>query len=407
VVARMKALRDKALAEMAGDPPARQAFLYWTWTFDEFLKYADGLCGTATPVANPAAPAAAGMEPGLPASKTNVVRESGGSGSTPTALSPVTKTNAADGAEMALVPAGEFLMGTSDEERAAWLAAHPDRSRTELIRLSLGVPEEKSFFKDFFLSASDGQRAAWLAEPPGPPPEDLFKFRDEAPQRKVHLDAFYMYKTEVTVGQYGKFCKATGRAMPPEPRAFPAPRAKLKPEDSLPIVKVSWDEARAYAEWAGAALPTEAEWEKAARGGDRRVFPWGDAWPPPQGAGNFLDLTFGALPLRIRCYIDGYNDGAMCTAPVGAFTANPYGLHDMAGNVAEWCADWYDAGYYRTGSLRNPAGPDRGVWRVVRGGSWHDGTPWSFRVASRGDYVHLPVGTHSFIVGFRCVVRAP
>jgi formylglycine-generating enzyme required for sulfatase activity len=97
----------------------------------------------------------------------------------------------------------------------------------------------------------------------------------------------------------------------------------------------------------------------------------------------------------------------MSGSPAGAFAANPYGIYDMAGNVMEWCADWYDAGFYGRAPGRHPAGPDKGVWHVIRGGSWYDGTPWSFRVARRGDYVQLPVGTSSCLVGFRCVVRTP
>jgi formylglycine-generating enzyme required for sulfatase activity len=217
-----------------------------------------------------------------------------------------------------------------------------------------------------------------------------------------------MYKTEVTVAQYRKFCQATGRALPPEPRtSFSGARVSAKAADALPVVNVTWKDAKAYADWAGAALPTEAEWEKAARGGDQRVFPWGDDWPPPAGAGNLADATFGAIRLRSKYFLDGYKDGFAGTAPVSSFAPNPYGLCDMAGNVAEWCADWYAADYYRNASTRNPTGPSTGVWRVVRGGSWYDGTPDVFRAARRGDYDYLPVGTASFVVGFRCVVRMP
>jgi formylglycine-generating enzyme required for sulfatase activity len=396
VVTRMKALREQALAETADDARARQALLYWTWTFDEFVKYADSLYGTVT---TNRAPDGAGAVAGLP--------RSGAGNETPAAAAmpaPVIKTNAQDGAEMVLIPAGEFLMGTSEQECAAWLAAHPGRDRARLIAF---MATNNSFFKGFWAGVSNDQRRAWLNREPMRR-DDGLRFADEMPQRQVRLDAYYMYRTEVTVAQYRKFCQATGRAMPPDPRrAVPAGNAPWKWEDRQPIVNVTWQDANAYADWAGTALPTEAEWEKAARGGDRRVFPWGDDWPPPNGAGNFADQTFGKQNLCPRFYIEGYTDGFLSGSPAGAFAANPYGLYDMAGNVMEWCADWYDAGYYGSAPGRSPAGPGQGLWRVVRGGSWYDGTPWRFRVAYRGDYFHLPVGTASSLVGFRCVVRVP
>ena len=390
VVARMAALRDKALAEMADDPRARQAFFYWTWTFDEFLKAAEAIYGTDT----------AGVEAGPPAQGTNAVRRPGGGGSIPTALPPATQTNAIDGAEMVLIPAGEFRMGTSAADHATWLEAYP-RDWGDLLKFTA---EGCQFFRQFLDGADEEQRALWLSEQPGRR-DDLFKSGDEMPRHEVGLDAYYMYKTEVTVAQYRRFCEATGRAMPPQPAS--SGFRTWKWQDTHPIVNVAWQDAAAYADWAGAALPTEAEWEKAARGGDRRVFPWGDAWPPPEGAGNFADVTFRDLRMRSRFFLDGYTDGFAFTAPAGTFAANPYGLHDMAGNVREWCADWYGPAYYKQASPRNPAGPATGVWRVVRGGDWHSATPWGFRAAARGDYIHLPVGTSSCVVGFRCVVRAP
>jgi formylglycine-generating enzyme required for sulfatase activity len=395
-VARMKALREQALAGTAGDARARQALLYWTWTFDEFVAYAGSIYGGGATNRPATADGAAGNPRPVPRRRGN---ETPGAAAV---AAPVFRTNAQDGAEMALIPAGEFLLGTSEEERAAWRAAYPDRSKAEFIGY---MAKHDIAFRPLWSGVSNEQRAAWLKDE-SVPGEDPSRFADEGPQRKVVLDAYYMYRTEVTVAQYRKFCQATGRAMPPEPRpAVAAGNTPWKWEDRQPIVNVTWQEAKAYADWAGAALPTEAEWEKAARGGDRRVFPWGDDWPPPKGAGNFADQTLGRLPLCPRFYIEGYSDGFLCGSPAGAFEANPYGLYDLAGNVREWCADWYDAGAYKSAPARNPAGPDNGVWHVVRGGSWFDGTPWTFRVACRGDYFHLPVGTSSSLVGFRCVVR--
>ena len=402
VVSRMKALRDQALDEMAGDPQARQAFLYWTWTFDEFLGAADAIYGSAAPST---------VHADTPVETVSVVRSNTAvalaksSTQRPAYLTLVTKTNAMDGAEMVLIPAGEFRMGTSEAECAAWLEAHPDTRKRDLITFT--ACEESTSLGEFLRGTNDAQRAAWMQET-GVRRNNPALFQDELPQRKIHLEAYYMYKTEVTVAQYRKFCQATGRALPPEPRtSLPGGRVSAKGADALPVVNVTWKDAKAYADWAGAALPTEAEWEKAARGGDQRVFPWGDDWPPPAGAGNLADATFGAIRLRSKYFLDGYKDGFAGTAPVGSFAPNPYGLCDMAGNVAEWCADWYAADYYRNASTRNPTGPSTGVWRVVRGGSWYDGTPCVFRAARRGDYDYLPVGTASFVVGFRCVVRTP
>ena len=271
---------------------------------------------------------------------------------------PATQVNPKDGAEMVLVPAGEFLMGTTEQEVAAWLAAHPDDTR-EL-------------------------------------------FANDLPQRSVYLDAFYIYKTEVTVAQYRKFCQATGREMPPPP--------SWGWQDTHPIVNVSWDDATAYAAWVGVALPTEAQWEKAARGPDGRVFPWGNTWPPPAKVGNFADEAFRRSgKYKYWIFIAGYDDGYTETAPVGSFPAgaSPYGVLDLVGNVWEWCADWYDENYYKTAPTKNPTGPPAGVRierlpglslipRVIRGGSWDVGLLRYFRGARRGSL------DPSFRLGFRC-----
>ncbi len=131
----------------------------------------------------------------------------------------------------------------------------------------------------------------------------------EHPQRKVALDDYYIYKYEVTVAQYRKFCEATGRTMPPEP--------SWKWQPTHPIVNVTWDDARDYAVWAGAALPTEAQFEKAAQGADGRTYVWGNSFT------------------KSTCHT---SDGK--TAPVGSYPTgiSPYGALDMAGNVWEWCA---------------------------------------------------------------------
>ena len=180
----------------------------------------------------------------------------------------------------------------------------------------------------------------------------------ERPQHTVYLDGYWIYKNEVTVAQYRNFCKTTGRNMPDPPN--------WGWKDDHPVVNVTWDEAKAYCEWAGAALPTEAQWEKAARGTDGRIYPWGNDWD--------------------KTRLNSYQSGSTATTPVGNYPggASPYGCLDMAGNGWQWCADWYDATYYANSPARNPTGPATGTTRVLRGGSWFN-LPACCRSAYRHD----------------------
>ena len=229
---------------------------------------------------------------------------------------------------------------------------------------------------------------------------------DERPVHPVYLDAFYIDKYEVTNAQYAQFLNEYGKNTDPAGHTLlyiGSPWCLIenvggtyRPKagyETHPVIEVSWYGAAAYAQHYGKRLPTEAEWERAARGtyvgeGEYKTYVWGDEWPPPEGAGNFYSQ-----------YIDGYHDDYEQIAPVGSFDPNGYGLHDMAGNVWEWCQDWYDSGYYSTSPRNNPTGPTSGGSRVLRGGSWPD-SDWSdLRVASRlynyPDYSCLNVG-------FRC-----
>ena len=209
---------------------------------------------------------------------------------------------------------------------------------------------------------------------------------DEKPVHTVYVDAFYMDKYEVTVGQYKAFVRSTGHPSPDWSWV-----AKHSPTDQHPMIDVSWHDAMAYAVWSGKRLPTEAEWEYAARGGlAGKKYPWG----------NTIDAGKAS-----------YNFNVGKTTPVGRYAANGYGLYDMAGNVMEWCLDAYDENFYVNSPRRNPlSGVNNIKWlldnhrnikssRVLRGGTWRY-PAWSARVASRSKFA--PTLTH-YDIGFRCV----
>ncbi|HKA42093.1 MAG TPA: SUMF1/EgtB/PvdO family nonheme iron enzyme [Burkholderiales bacterium] len=177
---------------------------------------------------------------------------------------------------------------------------------------------------------------------------------EQSPRREVYLDAYYLDKYEVTTARYAKFLQATGLVRPPEYWQ----EVDQRRGGDLPVVGIDWGDARAYCRWAGRRLPTEAEWEKAARGADGRAYPWGNDDPSSARAHYAQNATAA------------YKDGL---APVGSHEAgkSPYGVHDLAGNVAEWVADWYAEGFSRS-DVRNPKGPRNGEAKVIRGGGWRD-----------------------------------
>lgn len=168
-------------------------------------------------------------------------------------------------------------------------------------------------------------------------------------------------QTEVTNAQYGR-CVEDGACTAPNSSTWNQVEFARHP-----VTHVDWEQATQYAAWIGGRLPTEAEWEKAARGTGGYIYPWGNEWDgnrlnfcDKQCANNWKDETID----------DGYAE----TAPVGNYLtgASPYGALDMVGNVWEWVADWYNEGYYATSDGRNPLGPAGGDYRVLRGGSWDD-----------------------------------
>ena len=183
-------------------------------------------------------------------------------------------------------------------------------------------------------------------------------FENEAPQHPVTLDAFWIDRTEVTKAQY-RLCVESGHcdAVDCEPEFNPK-------RDDQPVACVDWSHAQTYCEWAGARLPTEAEWEYAARGPDGFIFPWGDTFGPARL--NYCDSN-----CTYEWRDSGFDDGYERTAPVGSYEAGASwcGALDMAGNAWEWVADWYDARYYERSPVHNPQGPESGEAHVMRGGS--------------------------------------
>lgn len=203
---------------------------------------------------------------------------------------------------------------------------------------------------------------------------DTLALSHERPAHDVYLHGFLMDLYPVTFTEYDRFCADTG-ARKPDSMGYG--------RGDNPVFDVSWREAAAFAGWAGKRLPTEAEWEKAARGPDGRTYPWGSTLPDGDAA-NFSGIENRPVPPGRR--------------PLGA---SPYGCHDMAGNLWEWCQDWYGPSYYRTlaarGEAQNPSGPADGVHKVTRGGSWNN-HPSLLRCSAR-DF--LEPGARNPYVGFR------
>jgi formylglycine-generating enzyme required for sulfatase activity len=218
-------------------------------------------------------------------------------------------------------------------------------------------------------------------------------FTDERPAHTVTLDAFWIDRTEVSNGQYQRCVKAGVCDPPVESGSYTRDTYYGDSTyDDYPVVWVTWQQAADYCAWTGGRLPTEAEWEYAARGPEGRIFPWGNTFDGTRG--NYCDASCAA-GISDPAVKDGYPD----TAPVGSFPtgASWCGALDMAGNVREWVADWFS--YYKAEPQINPTGPASGKSRIPRGGCWLD-TPVNLRTTNRGQ--NTPDYTRHK-VGFRCV----
>jgi formylglycine-generating enzyme required for sulfatase activity len=254
---------------------------------------------------------------------------------------PMGEPRGKDGAPMVLIPEGEFTMGTSDVG-LNWHQGNPN----------------------------------------------------ENPEHDVKMRPYYIDQFETTVDRYAKFLDATKHDPP------------MWEEDATtsasdrPVVGVTWQDAADYCKWAGKRLPTEAEWEKAGRGTDRRRFPWGEMQP-------FVDIVnynrglWVSYPVTLVSVTSGL-EGMSIRHGLKKGGTSPYGLYHMAGNASEWVGDWYDAEYYTRSPKENPSGPEKGDKKVIRGGSWSD-PPRNLRVTAR--FKATPDYQDSTI-GFRCAMDA-
>lgn len=256
----------------------------------------------------------------------------------------------------------------------------------------------------------------------------------EGPVRAVTVSPFWIDSTTVTNAAWAAFADATGWVSIAErlgnsfvfggllPDDFPPTRGVAQapwwrevpgadwrhpegPQSSIedrmdhPVVHVTWRDARSYAKWAGKRLPTEAEWEFAARGGlEQARYPWGDEREP--GGAHRMNVWQGTFPSE-----NTLDDGYLGTAPADSFPPNDYGMHNMTGNIWEWCSDWFSATWHGTGPRTDPQGPDRAERKSMRGGSYlcHDSYCFRYRVDARSS--NTP-DSSSGNIGFRCVASA-
>jgi formylglycine-generating enzyme required for sulfatase activity len=261
---------------------------------------------------------------------------------------------------------------------------------------------------EFLLGASSDDIARLLLLCPSCDPASL---RDQSPQRRIYLESYWIDRTEVTNAQFAQFVAQTGYVTTAEqmrksyvldPRTGEfryldgadwrhprGPASDIRGRDQYPVTQISWDDAVAYCAWAGRRLPTEAEWEKAARGTDGRLFPWGNELPDER--------------------LLNFNVNIGDVVPVGSYPegASPYGALDMAGSLWEWVADYYSETYYGEALDRNPTGPSTGEGHTFRGGSWASEAQTELvYVTTTFRLWNFPY-IRSDVLGFRCATSEP
>jgi formylglycine-generating enzyme required for sulfatase activity len=214
---------------------------------------------------------------------------------------------------------------------------------------------------------------------------EAISFLNEKPQHSVYLDEYWIYSQKVSNSLYAA-CVNAGKCTGPGTVLTNMWYDYYENRDyrDHPVTGVTWEQARHYCIWAGGDLPTEAQWEKAARGTDGRIYPWGDTI-------NCSLANYADCKIKDTTRVDRYPTGA-----------SPYGVLDMSGNVWEWTLDWYDAGYYAVSPASNPTGPLTGQYKVLRGGSWLNGASY-VRAAYR--FTAQPDQPNEYF-GFRCVNSA-
>ena len=279
---------------------------------------------------------------------------------------------------MRLLPGGEFLMGTDGDYGFAADGegpAHAVRLEAFYIDATCVTNEQFNAFVNATGYKTEAERFGWS-----------FVFQG-------HLTA-RQQATAVRLRVRGSewWCRVDGAAW----RHPEGPGTHVKQRWDHPVVHVSWPDALACAAWAGKRLPTEAEWEYAARGGlAQQRFPWGDELEP--GGRHRMNVWQGNFPTDNTCA-----DGHYGPAPAKSFKANGHGLYQMTGNVWEWCWDWFDPGYYRASPPANPTGPAAGEWRVMRGGSYLCHASYCNRYRTDARSSNTPDSSTTNL-GFRCV----